>query len=85
MRQIQVYELRVPPKAIDPVSVLVPTARWGKSSFRGIQNGGEGGGRKLTRVVEQPLLGPMLDHHGQRAHARIDLDVRLDQTRVLQR
>lgn len=38
----------------------------------------------LTSIIEDTPLRPVLDNHGQRANARVDLDICLDHARILQ-
>jgi len=66
---IQVYELRVPPKADKIVKSLIPLL---------------GCTGALTCIINYPSLCPMFDYHSQGPHSRIDLNIGLNHPSVLQ-
>lgn len=78
IKQIHVYELNVPPRPrrINKTkSHLKRKKKKEKKGAREVEN---------TRIIQDPPLGPMFDHHGQRPHTFIDFDIGLNHAGVFQ-
>ena len=68
IKQIHVYELNVPPRP-KKISKTLNVEKERKKKKRMKIGGGN------TRIIQDPPFGPMFDHHGQRPHTFIDLDI----------
>lgn len=74
IKQIHVYELNVPPRP-KQINKTKPEKKKKGKGTREVGN---------TRIIQDPPFGPMFDHHGQRPHAFIDLDVGPNHASVFQ-